>query len=180
MHKFVISTADCVMADRRLVSIQQQSEMQKCTVVEGSISASPITVFQKREQFRLEALKRCEEELRHTTAIQLCYDGKIVNKMGRWGRYVFLVKFFSEEKDCGKVIAVKIFLKATSVTSESIFTVATEEVCESAVNKVYSIMSDTTALNTGKKSDINKRLVDFYRHHYVREVHSLEYLFLIN
>ena len=54
------------------------------------ISASPATVFRMRKQFRLEALK-CEKELGRAAAIQLCYDGKIINKMDRYillGQYV--------------------------------------------------------------------------------------------
>ena len=49
------------------------------------------------------------------------------------------------------------------MTSESIFNVGIEAVY--ALDKVHSKTSDNTALNTGKKSGINKRLVNFYKHH---------------
>ena len=39
---------------------------------------------------------------------------------------------------------------------------------------------DTAALNTGNKSGINKRFVDFYKHYYDHGVHSLEYQFYVN
>ena len=48
------------------------------------------------------------------------------------------------------------------------------------IDQVYSMISDTNVLNTGKKSDFSKRLVDFYRHHYDRKVHSLECLYYIH
>ena len=41
-------------------------------------------------------------------------------------------------------------------------------------------MSVTTALNISKKSLGNKRIVNFYRNHYDRGVHSLECLSLVN
>ena len=89
------------------------------------ISASPATVFQKREQFRLEALKKCKKELSRVAVIQLCYDGKIINKMDR---YILLRQYEDKEKKCGKIIAVKTFEKGRSVTAESVFTAITEHV----------------------------------------------------
>ena len=83
LRKFSISTSDCKKADQRLMSIRQQSKLQRSTVGERSISASPTTVYQKREQGRKEALNKCEEDLRNAEAIQLCYDGKIINKSDR-------------------------------------------------------------------------------------------------
>ena len=75
LHKFSISTSDCKNADRRLISIRQQSELQRSTVAEKSISASTTTAYRKREQCRKEALNKCEEEQRNAKTIQLCYDG---------------------------------------------------------------------------------------------------------
>ena len=46
----------------------------RITAINGwkkDLSASPATVFRKREQFRLEALKKCEKELGRAAAIQL-------------------------------------------------------------------------------------------------------------
>ena len=51
---------------------------------------------------------------------------------------------------------------------------------KSILDKVYAVMSDTTALNTGKMSGVNKRLADFYKLHYDRNIHSLECLFYVN
>ena len=66
-----------------MLLIRQQSELQRSTVGEKFVSASPATVFRKREQFLLEALK-CEKELGRAADIQLRYDGKIINKMNRY------------------------------------------------------------------------------------------------
>ena len=69
LRKFTISTSDCKKADRRLISIRQQSELQRSTVGDKRISASPATVNRKREQCRIEAWSKCVEELRNTKAI---------------------------------------------------------------------------------------------------------------
>ena len=158
------------------MSIRQQSELQRST--DGKYStASPATVFRKREQFRLEALKKCEKELGRAAAIQLCYDGKIINKMNR---YILLGQYVDKEKKCDKVIAVKTFEKGRLVTAESIFTAITEHVNQSILDKIYSVMSDTTALNTGKMSGANKWLADFYKLHHDRNIYSRECLFHVN
>ena len=68
------------------MSIRQQSELQRSTVGKKYISASPATVFRNREQFRLEALKKCEKELGRAAVFQLCYDGKIKKN----DRYIYL------------------------------------------------------------------------------------------
>ena len=115
----------------------------------------------------MEALKKCEKELGRAAAIQLCYDGKIINKMNR---YILLGQYVDKEKKCEKVIAVETFEKGRPVTAESVF----------ILDKVYSVMPDTTALNTGKMAGVNKRLADFYKLHHDRNIHSLECLFDVN
>ena len=177
LREFSISDSDCKAADRRLVSIRQQSDLQKSTVGKKKISASPATVYRKREQCRLEAVKKREEELRLAKAVQLCYDGKIVNKMDR---YVLLGQYTIEQNKCEKVVAVKTFNKGLSVTAETVFTAIMEHVDVNILNKVYSVLSDTTALNAGKLSGVNKRLSDFYYLHHGRKIHVLECLFHVN
>ena len=59
----------------------QLLKLQQSTVGEKYTSASPATVFQKREQLCLEALKKCEKELGIAAAIPLCHDGKIINEI---------------------------------------------------------------------------------------------------
>ena len=119
LRKFTMSTSDCKKANRRLISIRQQSELQRSTVGDKRISASPATVYRKRKQCRIEALSKCVEELRNTKAIQLCYDGKIINKLDR---YVMLAQYVDEAKSKGTaVIAVKTFAKNVSVTAEVVF-----------------------------------------------------------
>jgi len=176
VRSFVIGTDDCVKADRRLTSIRQQSDLQQSTVGKQNIAASPATVHRKREQCRLTALRRCEDELTRAKAIQMCYDGKIIT---RKDRYAFLGQFLENGEKMEKVIAIKTFEEGASVTSEAIFSTATEQ-CGHVLGKVYSVMSDTTALNTGKKTGVNKRLVDFCKQTYGHEVHTLECLFHVN
>ena len=78
LRNISVSASDCKKADQRLMSIRQQSELQRSTVGEKYTSASPATVFRKREHFRLEALKKCKKELGRAAAIQLCHDGVVV------------------------------------------------------------------------------------------------------
>ena len=87
-------------------------------------------------------------------AWQLCYDGKIIDGIER---YVFIGQCF----DQGKVstpLQVKSFQKQTSVTSAAVFNSIIETIDKPLLSRVYSIMADTTAVNTGKKSGVNKRL----------------------
>ena len=53
LHIFSVSASDCKKADQRLMSIRQQSELQRSTVGGKYVSASFAIVFRKREQFRL-------------------------------------------------------------------------------------------------------------------------------
>ena len=57
--KSTISTSDCKKVDQRLISIRQQLELQQSTVGDKHISASPATVYGKREQYDIEALSKC-------------------------------------------------------------------------------------------------------------------------
>ena len=52
--------------------------------------------------------------------------------MNKMDRYVVLGQLVGEEN----VIAVKAFSEGTTVTSESIFTVVTEEICGGALDQV--------------------------------------------
>ena len=122
----------------------------------------------------MEALKKCEKELGRAAAIQLCYEGKIINKMDR---YILLGQYVDQ---CEKVIAVKAFEKGRPVTDEFVFTAITEHVDQNIIDKVYSVVSDTTALYSGKMSGVNKRLADFYKLHHDRNIYSLECLFHVN
>ena len=95
-------------------------------------------------------------------------------------RYVLFGQYTIEQNKCEKVVAVKTFNKGLSVTAETVFTAIMEHVDVNILNKVYSVLSDTTALNTGKLSGVNKRLSDFYNLHHGRKIHVLECLFHVN
>ena len=119
-----VSAESCILADRRLASIRQQSD-QLLSVAGSAIAASPSTLFREREKIRMTALKNSEALLNGCDFLQLCYDGRVVNKSDR---YVFLGQFL--QADCKKesVIAVKSFLSGTSVTSEVLLNTITTEV----------------------------------------------------
>ena len=125
-----------------------------------------------------EALNKCEEELRNAKAIQLCCDSKIINKLDR---YVMLAQYENDAKCKGvAVAAVKTFCQEQVMTAEVVFSAIKENVNKTVLNKFFSVMSDTTSLNTGKVSGVNKRLTDFYKKYHGRNIHSLECLFHVN
>ena len=49
-------------------------------------------------------------------------------------------------------MGVKSFPKTSSVTGEAIFATIVDQICGGYINKIVSVMADTTAVNTGKKS----------------------------
>ena len=70
-------------------------------------------------------------------------------------RYVFLGQLTdANEKMYESIFAVKSFDKNTSVTAETIFTTITQETCAVQLPHIYSVMADTTALNTGKNLEL--------------------------
>jgi len=172
--KSKLSLDSCMLADRRMTSIRQQSE-QLLSLEGTSIAASPTTVFYNREKTRMRALQEAEQQLNACTSLQLCYDGRVVNKSDR---YVFLgqcVDASNAKKEA--VIGVKSYPPGKSVTSDVLFKTITQECCEALLPKIYSVMADTTAVNTGKKSGVNKRITDLFDENVDHNVHVLECLF---
>ena len=55
------------------------------------------------------------------------------------------------ERRQDKIIAVETFSKEVSVTAEKIFSPIIE-MCGPLLNQIFSVTSDTTTLNTGKKA----------------------------
>ena len=172
-----ITDSSCILADRRMTSIRQQADqIRECGGSE--IAASPSTVFRKRQKVRSTALSNSLKELRSANAIQLCYDGRfdIKNKVER---YVLLGEFNNGQLRSEQVIAVKSFISGTSVTSDVLFNAIIDN-CGDLLQNVYSVMADTTAINTGKKSGVNKRLEQYFTQHMGRDIHVLECLFHVN
>ena len=95
-----------------------------------------------------------------SNSLQFCYDGEIIDKIIRYVLVRQFVDFNSTKMD--EVIGVKSFSKDASVTRESLFK-AISEVCAGYLHYIYRIKVDTTALNTGKTSGVNKRLQDHIR-----------------
>ena len=75
-------------------------------------------------------------------------------------RYVFIGQCFDQEK-VSTPLQVKSFQKETSVTSAALFNSVIETIDKPLLSRVYSSMADTTAVNTGKKSGVNKRLEEY-------------------
>ena len=92
---------------------------------------------------------------------------------------MFLGQFSENGEKMEKVIAIKTFEEGTSVISEAIFSEAAKQ-CGHVLDKTYFPMSDTTALNTGRKSGVNKQIADFCKQHYGHGIHTLECLFHVN
>ena len=176
LRPFTINEKSCNLADRRLTSIRQQSD-QLLSAFGDKIAASPTAVYRKRERFRMKALESCDDSLKKANAMQLCYDGKIINKMDR---YVFLTQVIADHSSTGEhVVAVKSYSEGKFVTSEAVFN-AMVEVYRPYFNSIYSIMAVATALNSGKKSGINKRMFDYFNANVGHDIHTLECLFHVN
>ena len=92
------------------------------------------------------------------------------------------VQFYCKDssKKVDKVVGVKSNLSKTSVNSETVFHTIIVEVCGGMLGKIYSGMSDTCRMNTGKKTGINKRLRDYLDDNFEHDIHSLECMFHIN
>jgi len=75
-------------------------------------------------------------------------------------RFVFISQYFDHdlETKVTKPVQVNLFPKKSSVTADVLFEAIIENINYDLLSYVYSIMADTTAVNTGKKTDVNKRL----------------------
>ena len=174
---FFVTEQSCILADRRMTSLRQQSDQLLSVIGADNIAASSSTVYRHREKARMKALQQCESVLSSSNSIQLCYDGKIIDKIDR---YVFVGQFIDScNTKVDEVMGVKSFCKNASVTGECLFN-AISEVCAGCLHNVYSVMADTTALNTGKTSGVNKRLQDHIRDIAGHGIHELECMFHVN
>ena len=103
-------------------------------------------------------------------------DGKLIDRIDR---YVFIGQCFDQEK-MSTPLQVKSFQKEMSVTSAAVFNSIIETIDKLLLSRVYSIMADTTAVNSGKKSGVNKRLEEYFESNIGHQIHSLECLFHTN
>ena len=172
-----VSDTSCILADRRLTSIRQKPD-QLLSVENsgGKIAASPATVYRRRNQCRLKALANSEANLKAANALQLSYDGKRINEIDR---YVFWGQFLRSDGNKCEVLGVKSFCEK-SVTAEVICKAIVDETCTSYLGKIYSVMADTTSLNSGEISGINKILADYFKQVVGRDIHTLECMFHVN
>ena len=127
---------------------------------------------------RLKALTFSDVALATASALQLCYEGRVVDKIDR---YVFLGQFVSDKNErCESFMLVKSLPELLSVTAAAIFNTITEEISNTCLQNIDSVMADTTAVNTGKKSGINTRLVEYSNKTIGHDIHTLECLFHVN
>ena len=66
-----------------MTSIRQQSD-QLLAYGGAAIAASPSTIFRNREKIRMKALEQAEVQLKACSFMQLCYDGRVINKSDRY------------------------------------------------------------------------------------------------
>ena len=114
---------------------------------------SKSSIHCKRGKYRIESLKSAQLKDVTVDAWQLCNDGKIIDGIDR---YLFIGQCFDQEK-VSTPLQVESFQKETSVTLAAVFNSIIEAIDKPLLSRVYSIMADTTAVNTGKKSGVNKR-----------------------
>ena len=112
-------THECyILADGRMTSMRQQSELLLLVLNRSLIFASPLTIY-RRIKVRMKALALNVDKLSAASALQLCYDGRVVNRIDR---YVFLDQFIDDKlKRSDSVMHVKSFPKDKSVTAEAVF-----------------------------------------------------------
>ena len=118
---------NCVRADKRMLSVRQQSNAILSVVEKDAVATSASLVFRKRQKFRLTALEECEAALNIAKALQLCYDGRVVNKVDR---YVFLGQGVGSDQTIKSehVMGVKSFPKTSSVIGEAIFATIVDQI----------------------------------------------------
>ena len=96
---------------------------------------------------------------------------------------MFIGQCFDQEK-VSTPLQVKSFQKEMFVTSAAVFNSIIKTIDKPLLSQVYSIMADTTAVNTGKKSGVNKRLEEYFKYNIGynigHQIHSLECLFHTN
>ena len=149
----IVTLTKCVLVDRRCTSLRQQADQLTPQNFENP-GTSKSSIHRKRERYRIESLKSAQ--LKHVTVDgwQLCCDGKIIDGIDR---YVFIGQCFDQVK-VSTPLQVESFQKETSVTSAAVFNSVIETIDKPLFSRVYSIMADTTAVNSSKKSGVNKRL----------------------
>ena len=175
---FLVTEESCILADRRLTSIRQQSDQLLSVVSSEKIAASPSTIFCKREQCRLKALRRCEADLNKADALQLCYDSKIINKINR---YVFIGQYYDpDQHSLSELWQWNRFLQVYQSLPKQFLNAIVNEVCGPCINNVFSMMADTTSLNSGENSGVNKRLVDLLNENVGHDIHELECMLNVN
>ena len=131
---FFITEESCILADRRMTSLRQQPDQLLSVVGPENIAASASTVHRHREKMRMKALQRSETLVASSNAIQLCYDGKIIDKIDR---YVFVAQFVNvSDAKTEQVVGVKSFGKDQSVTAEALFN-AISDVCSGILHNTY-------------------------------------------
>ena len=135
LELFSVTEESCILVDRRLTSIRQQSDQLLSVSGSEKIAASPSTIFRKREQCRLKALRRCKADLNKADALQLCYDGKIINKINR---YVFIRQYYDPDQHFSeRIMAVKSFPAGVSVTAQTVFNAIVNEVCGPCITMFF-------------------------------------------
>ena len=93
--------------------------------------------------------------------MQLMYDGKrIFNRE----RMVVVIQFTDEDgKKQERFAQLRSFSEDESITGERLFDVIVGEIFDDELlNNVYSVLSDTTAVNTGSVRGINTRTKAFF------------------
>ena len=147
------------------------------TTVKG---ASKSGVYKHRVKVRNEQIRKVDEELKSQIGpLQLMFDGKKIN--GR-ERMVVILQYIDENGVMQERFAqLKSFEEEESITGERLFdAIVVELFDDELLKKVYSILSDTTAVNTGSVKGINSRVKAYFNKEKGRDMHVFECLLHIN
>ena len=84
-------------------------------------------------------------------------------------------------RKCTKVcLLLSLFSRDCLVTAETVFNTITQEASSCELSHIYSVMVEKTALNTGKKSGVNARLVKYFNNELGHDIHTHECMFHAN
>ena len=70
MKIFSVTDKSCVLADRRMTSIGQQSGQLQSVIGKRNIAASPATVHRRRQEIRMKALADSENSIKAAVVLR--------------------------------------------------------------------------------------------------------------
>ena len=179
------NAADKKGTSNRAVSLIVTNDSKKVNRTLGSDSqtvfqpASHMMVYRERVKERELRIAEMEEKINNIIGpVQIMFDGKKINNRERM---VVILQHMMEgvlEEDFARL---KTFDSDDSITGQRLFDAMVKELFnQDMLKKVISLMSDTTAVNTGCRQGINIRMKEYFNTVLGKDIHLFECLLHIN